>query len=67
MGRRKEDLEKVTLNLFPGDFQRLGELFPTIGASKALRSILRKYLQDIEARADINARRVEVDLEKIDV
>jgi hypothetical protein len=41
MPRKKpEDLQKHTLNLRAGDFERLGEIFPDLGPSVALRSII---------------------------
>ena len=46
-------LEKVTLNLFDGDFARLGELYPSIGPSLALRKILRAHIAKIELAANM--------------
>ena len=51
-------LEKVTLNLFDGDFARLGELYPTIGPSLALRKILRAHIAKIEAA--VHPRIIEI-------
>lgn len=38
--KKAEDLQKHTLNLRSGDFERLGELFPDLGPSVALRKII---------------------------
>lgn len=38
--KKAEDLQKHTLNLRAGDFEALGELFPDLGPSVALRKII---------------------------
>jgi hypothetical protein len=52
MPKRKEaePLAKVTLNLYRRDWEKLQELYPVIGASKALRSILRQHVTKVEAK-----------------
>lgn len=42
-------LQKHTTLLFKGDFARLGELYPDLGASVMLRHILRKHLEKFES------------------
>ncbi len=51
--RRKEDfpLQKVTLVLYDGDFARLRDLHPRLGASKVVRMLVRKYIREIENKA----------------
>ncbi len=51
--RRKEDfpLQKVTLVLYDGDFARLRELHPRLGASKVVRTLVRKHIREIEDRS----------------
>lgn len=51
----KEDLQKHTLNLYPGDYDRLRLLFPDIGAGAVIRRLVRKFLDQTEGQA------VEVD------
>lgn len=48
------ELQKHTLNLYRGDFQRLGELYPELSAASALRLIIRKHIeqQDEQQLAD---------------
>lgn len=48
--RRKEEipLQKVTLSLYEGDFDRLRELRPRMGASKVIRLLVRKFIRDID-------------------
>ena len=43
-------VEKHTINLYEGDFDKLIEIHPKEGASLVLRSLLRQYLQNVEAR-----------------
>lgn len=64
MARPKEDLplEKVTLNLYAGDFDKLGEMFKTVGASKAIRTIIHAYIQRVEAQL-AQAPQVKIDVE----
>lgn len=47
--RRKEDLplEKVTVQLFKGDFKQLQELNPALGGARILRHLVRQYIESI--------------------
>lgn len=59
----KEDTTKHTLHFYRGDFQKVQELHPEIGASIIIRNLVRKYLRDIESQtrsADASGIRVEV-------
>lgn len=42
------ELQKHTLNLFKGDFDRVGEYYPDLGASVVVRAIVRKWLEKQE-------------------
>lgn len=44
-----EPLQKHTLHLYEGDFDRVGSFFPEIGASVAVRRLVREYLNKLEA------------------
>ena len=45
MARRKnDDLQKVTLNLRRGDMSKMAEMFPDIGSSVAIRTLVSTYL-----------------------
>lgn len=48
--RRKEDfeLEKVTLNLRKGDFERLRGLHGRLGASKVIRELVMGHIKRVE-------------------
>ena len=50
--RRKEDLplEKVTLLLFEGDLDFFKAMYPRLGASRAIRHLVRKFRLEIEAK-----------------
>lgn len=55
-----EELKKVTLNMYEKDYVRLGDLFPQSGAAKAIRAIVRQYLQEFDRRT--GEAKLEVDL-----
>lgn len=50
-------LQKHTLNLFAGDYDRLQSYYPDVGAGPIIRRIVNKFLEQIEAggEANINA------------
>ena len=48
----KDDKTKHTLWLFRGDFATLAELYPDLGASIVVRTLIRKHIERIEAGVD---------------
>lgn len=48
MAKPEDELQKHTLNLFRGDYERVQDLFPDIGAGPVIRRVLRSYLERIE-------------------
>jgi hypothetical protein len=46
----KSDLSKHTLNLFPGDYAKLQQFYPDIGAATIIRRIVRAFVTQIEER-----------------
>lgn len=46
MVKEEFPLQKVTLHLYKGDFARLRELEPDLGASKLVRLLVREYIND---------------------
>ena len=48
MKRSDVPVEKITLNLFVGDFDRLRDIHPRIGGSLVVRNLVRQYLRNIE-------------------
>jgi len=51
--RKREDraIYKHTLNLYKGDYVRLQDLYPRIGAAKAIRDIVHAHIRKIEENA----------------
>lgn len=41
---KRNDLEKVTLNLREGDMKKMSEMFPDIGGGPAVRELLTKFV-----------------------
>ena len=66
MPRKKSEvpLQKVTLYLFQGDMSWLQGRFPHIGASVAIRKLVRQFRKDIEFRSRDNA---SISIDDIDV
>lgn len=46
---KSEELQKVTMNLYAGDYGKLQELYPDVGAAVIIRRIVRKYLEQIDS------------------
>lgn len=44
-----DDLTKHTLNLYSGDYAKLQELYPDVGAGPVIRKIIRKFIEQCEA------------------
>ena len=52
----EEGLQKHTLNLYPGDYEKLRVLYPDVGAGAIIRRLVRKYIEQIETNGgSINA------------
>lgn len=60
---RTDPIEKRTVRLFKGDFSRLGELFPGVGAGRAIRALVRQTIQ----RAEAATAPLDIDLSGIDL
>lgn len=45
------DLQKHTLNLYRGDYEKLRAAYPDIGAAVVIRRVIRKFIDRIEASA----------------
>lgn len=54
----EEGLQKHTLNLYEGDYEKLRGFYPDIGASAVIRRIVRRYVEQVEATGggSINAK-----------
>lgn len=68
MKRSDAPLEKVTLNLFAGDMERLKDAAPRIGASFVIRNLVRQFLRSVEDKVHpsniIEPISVNIDLSK---
>ena len=42
---RKTEITKKTLNFNTGDFEKMGELFPDLGPSAAIRELVTKFVK----------------------
>ena len=62
MRKSKEELQKHTLQLFAGDYAKLQELHPTVGAAHIIRTIIRSYLQKVEPAVDTTQIKGNVDV-----
>lgn len=51
MKRSDIPLEKVTMNFFKGDSEKLQDLFPRQGASFMVRNLVRAYIRKVEEDA----------------
>jgi len=61
--RRREDraIQKHTLNLYGGDYEKLQALYGTrIGAAKIIRDLVRAHIRKVEERAAQNLAPLEI-------
>lgn len=59
----RELVHKHTINLYEGDFERLQEMYPELGAGIVVRKLVRKHLHSIEQNlTPINLAGLEPDL-----
>lgn len=58
----KADLSKHTLNLFPGDYAKLQDLYPDIGAATIIRRIVRAFITQIEEKGTDVGAEIHVEL-----
>lgn len=52
--REDAELHKHTLNLYKGDYTKIQELFPDIGAGVVIRKVIRNYVESIEAKTYVS-------------
>ena len=63
MPKSEHELQKHTLFLYKGDYDRLKSLYPEAGAAVAVRKLIRKFLNEVDARvAKPEKLNVEVEL-----
>lgn len=59
---KNSDLHKVTMNLFAGDYAKLQDLYPDIGAATIIRRIVRKFIEEIEVKGTDVPAEIHVEL-----
>lgn len=57
--KRLECLQKHTLQLFEGDFAKLQEAYPELGASAVIRKLVQTHLSKINPPININKLKIE--------
>lgn len=65
MANDDHQLARHSVMLFEGDMNRLKELYPVTGASHAVRTLVRKHIEQVEAKAKEGQRTGP--MEEIDV
>lgn len=59
---KNNDLQKCTMNLFRGDYAKLQDLYPDIGAATIIRRIVRKFIDQIEEKGQAVDAEIDVKL-----
>jgi hypothetical protein len=62
MPRAETELQKHTLNLFPGDYAKLQQHYPDIGAATIIRRIVKRFVEQIEASGDSAPSDIDVSI-----
>lgn len=57
-----EELQKHTLNLFAGDYRKLQELYPDVGAGVVIRRIVRKFIEKLETSNQSDDVKVSIEI-----
>jgi hypothetical protein len=64
MKKSTANLEKISLNLFRGDFRRLRQLHGDLGGGAVVRTLVRTYIQKKEAELAAEVRKLTPILEE---
>ncbi len=49
MPKAEEKIAKHTLNLYEGDYRKIQELYPEVGAGAVIRKLVRNHIVKVEA------------------
>ena len=60
--KENEELTRHSLFLFAGDFDKLKELYPDVGAAFMVRRIIRQYILKIESKVEGETPETEIDI-----
>lgn len=59
---KDDTIQKVTLNLRAGDYEKIGHLFPDLRAGPAIRQIIANFVDRAEAAARTDLPTVDTEL-----
>lgn len=62
MAKSSERMVKHTLNLFEGDYRRIQDLYPDVGAGSIIRRLVRNFLDKVDAAGGIHQTDTEVNI-----
>jgi hypothetical protein len=62
MRKIKDQLQKHTLQLFAGDYAKLQELHPEVGAAHIIRNMIRTYIRKVDPPVDTTSIRSQIDV-----
>lgn len=62
MRKSKDSLQKHTLQLFEGDYAKLQELHPEVGAASIIRTIIRQYILKLAPPVDTTKFKGDLDV-----
>mgnify|MGYP003624174530 CR=1 FL=1 len=54
--KSNQPLQRVTLNLFEGDFTSMTDLYPDMTAGVAIRQLVRDHIKKVQERSNAIAR-----------
>lgn len=58
-----EELQKHTLNLFSGDYEKIQSFYPDVGAAVIIRKVIRHYIEQVEAKGNVSVNgEVEINI-----
>lgn len=67
--KRLTDRKKVTMNFHSSSYQRMGELYPSVGPQAAIRALVHEHVLKADAKLVRETEELvkQIDLEEIDV
>jgi hypothetical protein len=57
---KNEELQKHTLNLHRGDYEKLQSMFPDLGAGPVIRQIVRNFIERAEAETQTTRPQISI-------
>lgn len=62
MANEERELQKHTLNLFKGDYEKLQSYYPDLGAAAVIRRIIDTYIKQLEEPSDVSKLNIQLKL-----